>query len=319
MKPLIRKSWYTLTEAADYLTQSTEGGPVTVSDLLQLAVEGEIILSLNLFSILPAESGRIVWASDQTPEGITVDDIEDFVVYPGESCNSADIDLTNAEPIVSQDWPLYFLPDNQGTIANNGTYWELTGYGWGEQLLRTLWRESYKQQSRPIDSVGALSADRGYQSGSKITALGMDLTLKNPQRELFLSFQPENSAPLVIKVLWDLLPDETMIGITREELDNLLTDNTAASDQPESETEATELRRTQRTLAALAIGLAKKHRTYSHGKKASVNALAETATDHLRDANGRTPHGFSDRTARDAIAAALKACPDLTNEPDKAG
>lgn len=95
--------------------------------------------------------------------------------------------------------------------------------------------------------------------------------------------------------------------------------STAASNQPDTGTEDTELRRTQRTLAALAIGLADKHPAYRHGEKTNVKALAETATDHLRDANGRTPHGFSDRTARDAITAALKACRDLLNESDKTG
>ena len=49
MKRLIRKSWYTLTEAADYLTQNSQGdAEVTTSDVLQLAMDGEITLSIRI-------------------------------------------------------------------------------------------------------------------------------------------------------------------------------------------------------------------------------------------------------------------------------
>lgn len=94
------------------------------------------------------------------------------------------------------------------------------------------------------------------------------------------------------------------------------------SDQPEVTEQGqadSELNRCRRVLAALAVGLADKHNIYSHGKKPNIKALAEIATGHLRDANGRTPHGFSDRTAREAITAALKAWPDLLKDSDKAG
>jgi|SRR5690554_2809823 len=89
--------------------------------------------------------------------------------------------------------------------------------------------------------------------------------------------------------------------------------STAASSQPESDRELTVLRRTQRTLAALAMGLAKNHRAYNNNGKPNASQLAKLATEHLRDATSdRTPHGFSETTARQTIAEALKACPDLT-------
>lgn len=77
-------------------------------------------------------------------------------------------------------------------------------------------------------------------------------------------------------------------------------------------TSSSELHRAQRTLAALAIGLSKKHPAYRHGKKPNVSALAELAIDHLRDADGRAPHGFSEKTSRDTISEALKSFPELT-------
>jgi hypothetical protein len=274
--------------------------------------EGEISISLNFFSAQFAEFGRIVWIADQAPEGITIDDVDSFLEYPGESLSSNEIDLTNAAPIVTPDWPLFFVPDNGGGIVNSGTYWELTSYGWGESLLRTLLRESYQQHTENLDSLRALPLDRGYDSGSKLTAMGMDLTLKYPERELYLSFQPDSQAPWVIKVLWDLLPEETMIGIARDELDNLLTEGEPETTPGES-TEATELRRTQRTITALAIGLAKKYPSYRHGEKPNVSQLAVLAAEPFLDENAKSPTGWTSATFKKAIEAALAS----TNLPEE--
>jgi hypothetical protein len=74
----------------------------------------------------------------------------------------------------------------------------------------------------------------------------------------------------------------------------------------------TELKRLQRTVAALALGLAAKPGIYSNVGKPNVSQLAKLATEHLRDGQSdRTPPGFSDTTVRNTITAALKACPEL--------
>lgn len=74
----------------------------------------------------------------------------------------------------------------------------------------------------------------------------------------------------------------------------------------------TELKRLQRTVAALALGLAAKPGTYNKAGKPNVSQLAKLATEHLRDGQSdRTPHGFSETTVRNTITAALKACPEL--------
>jgi hypothetical protein len=81
--------------------------------------------------------------------------------------------------------------------------------------------------------------------------------------------------------------------------------------QPANQT-STEIKRLQRTVAALALGLAAKPGTYNKAGKPNVSQLAKLATEHLRDATSdRTPHGFSETTVRQTIAAALKACPEL--------
>jgi len=116
-----------------------------------------------------------------------------------------------------------------------------------------------------------------------------------------------------MKIRWDNLPDDTLIGVTREALDNLLTDETSPKPSEHPDTNTAELRRAQRTLAALATGLARKYPTYKNGNKPNASQLAKLATEHLRDATSdRTPHGFSETSARQTITEALKACPDLT-------
>jgi len=77
--------------------------------------------------------------------------------------------------------------------------------------------------------------------------------------------------------------------------------------------EDSELKRTQRALAALVLGLADKYPAYRSGEKPNATQLARLATEHLRDAaSDRTPHGFSETIVRQAISAALKACPEIT-------
>lgn len=73
-----------------------------------------------------------------------------------------------------------------------------------------------------------------------------------------------------------------------------------------------EIKRLQRTVAALALGLAAKPGTYNKAGRPNVSQLAKLATEHLRDATSdRTPPGFSDTIVRNTITAALKACPEL--------
>jgi hypothetical protein len=103
--------------------------------------------------------------------------------------------------------------------------------------------------------------------------------------------------------------------VTRGELDRFEKGHSLAPDEstdPGPE-EDSELKRTQRALAALVLGLADKYPVYRSGEKPNAKQLARLATEHLRDATSdRTPHGFSETTVRQAISAALKACSELT-------
>jgi hypothetical protein len=111
--------------------------------------------------------------------------------------------------------------------------------------------------------------------------------------------------------------------VFKSDIDTLLSTQVAphetktfGSDQNTATTNSndeTEIKRLQRTVAALALGLMKKHgNTYNRNGEPNASQLAKVATDHLRGATSdRTPHGFSDTTVRQTITAALKACPEL--------
>ena len=74
----------------------------------------------------------------------------------------------------------------------------------------------------------------------------------------------------------------------------------------------TEIKRLQRTVAALALGLAAKGGTYGKAGKPNVSQLERLATEHLRDGqDDRAPPGFGPSTVRKAITDALNACPEL--------
>ncbi|MDO3721784.1 hypothetical protein QVZ43_08595 [Marinobacter sp. chi1] len=118
------------------------------------------------------------------------------------------------------------------------------------------------------------------------------------------------------------LPRDSSIVVSQPHLRQLidsLTDNnlSLSSTQPINQDLSQagaepELRRTQRALAALAIGLAERHPTYRHGTKPNALQLARIATEHLRDeTSDRTPHGFSETIVRQAISDSLKACPEF--------
>lgn len=315
MKPLIRKSWYTLSEAADYLTQITEGqSRITVSDVLQLAVEGELSLSIYLFSGALAQTGHIKWLMNYSDE-VTIEEEEELAEYPTAFTTSDEVDLSFANGINSSvGGPLRFIPDQYGEMAvMTGHYWQLTAHGWGGELERKLWRLSFENSPEKMNRPPLLLPPEEEKIPGSITIFGKEYTLKGPAKELyFLPHPEEEGEPWVMKMLWTNLPDDTLFGVTREDLDNLLTDSEPGSTSKADETD-TERKRAQRTLAALATGLASKYPTYKNGSKPNATQLARLATDHLRDASSdRTPHGFGETTARLTIAEALKACPDLT-------
>jgi|GEM_PF-6978111 len=242
MKPLIRKSWYTLTEAADYLTKATEGDPVTVSDILQLAVEGEISLSFHFFTEVHAEAGRIRFNPELAIAHLPPEEWESYLLHPASMQTNADTDCPAEYKI--DHWYLFEVEEDFDVTASPGEFWELTAHGWGKELETELWRLSLEAPASTLNKPASLVSPRNKLPGDRSNLLPNIRLIGalEPQPFLYLLPYPaeeeEKDAPWVIEINWSELPDDTLIGVAREMLDNLLADqeqdtSTAASDQPD--------------------------------------------------------------------------------------
>jgi len=113
----------------------------------------------------------------------------------------------------------------------------------------------------------------------------------------------------------DSLPEKSHIVVHFKELQRFLTSLEEAESNvvmQESAGDDTELRCTQRALAAIALGLAEKYPTYRHGDKPNISKLVSLAIDHLRSEQGdQAPSGFGKTTMENTIKAALESCPEL--------
>ncbi|PSF12359.1 hypothetical protein C7H09_03890 [Marinobacter fuscus] len=317
MKPLIRKSWYTLTETADYLARSTEGGPITVSDILQLAMEGTITLSVKV-----AETQGSIW-----PVG-EVYPFRHLTQNEKEAMSKA---LKKDNALGAIPPALYFEDEVYGTVEHR--YEPLAVGLWdfyldepAKELITRIWGYSKKEDAPNMERFRLPKGGAAWTKAFITLVDDTRLTVyRIPARHIFngnyLAVKRSELSKLLVEPsnTTSRTPQQPKTSRAANEQQDPDRQHYPPQTGAEGITETAELRRTQRTLAALAIGLADKHGTYSHGNKPNIKALAEIATGHLRDANGRTPHGFSDRTARDAITAALKACPDLLNDSDKTG
>lgn len=287
MTTFIRKTWYTLTEAVDFLNHNTEGNmAVRVSDLYQLAANAELTLTVRLFSNARASSGRIV----SRPE--------DDRPLPQNA-----IRLTGSDNRQNQ----YFLPEQDQIVLEKGDYWNLTLFAGGSELIEHSWRASFRETSRDFDKLlpAPLNLD---EPDEKVRGL------KVPE-PIFLTPFPSDETDWGIRIkAWEL-PSDAMVGLTVESLNSLLGDEQTVrrTKAPNiSKEEETHLSRAQRTLAALALALMKKNQLYQKGDKPNYSQIANLATEHLRDpVNDRGPYGLGTTTVKNAIKDALASYPEL--------
>jgi hypothetical protein len=73
-----------------------------------------------------------------------------------------------------------------------------------------------------------------------------------------------------------------------------------------------EIKRLQRAVAGLALGLMNKYPAYRNGDKPNISKLTDLATDHLRSEHDDRPkRGFGKSTINDTLKAALESYRDL--------
>lgn len=210
MNRFIRKSWYTLTEAASYLTQNAKGQvQVTVSDLLQLAVEGETTITLRLFSMAPAAEGELVILI--RPD----DQVGDIKGPPNASINFCSDekyeDLIQPAEIVEPGPPALIF-DVWCPTAEIKHEVGFIPVGSGRAIMRSWWLTSLQDSTANLDQLRKLP-DRD------------DANLW--EQPIYLSV-PDLETPRIAKTTLAALPDDTFMGITRADLDLLLADHAGA-------------------------------------------------------------------------------------------
>jgi hypothetical protein len=207
MNRLIRKSWYTITEAAAYLTQNTNGQvPVSVSDLLQLSAEGKATITLRLFSKATVTHGDLVLLARQED---LARDIEGPPNTTIRFCADEEYQgLCDAGEIVELGPPaLVFETCRPNADIKNEI--EFIPVGPGKEIMRSWWLASLHDNTANLDRLAKLT---GSVDGNLC------------ERPIFFSVpDPENTR--VAKTTLSALPDDTFLGITSANLDSLLAGN----------------------------------------------------------------------------------------------
>lgn len=329
------KRWLTLEDSAKYLSLLISE-EVTVTDLLQLALQSELTVSINLVNSYPAQLGPKVSVQDaviyKAPllggliEGKAIEEIAGQEKRAFLDALTGKVPQNRSDTIVrdnmltrrvakndSEDslpeYAVYFegdaLPDNSGVLEfNRSSIQQINGI-WDLPMVGS---EGLVVEELFYGEIDGPSVDWVRLSGVilKHPSLNRWANLCERLREETKGTKPNDFYPR------GDLPDREPLVIRRDELQRFADSLNEPETGPTADETDIELRRTLRTLAALAVGLASKYPAYKHGNKPNASQLAKLATEHLRDATSdRTPHGFSETTARQTIAEALRACPEL--------
>lgn len=334
------KTWLSLDDAATYLSLLIEE-PVVTEDLLQLGLQGDITLSMLLVNSHYAHVGPMIPIQDATLyksrplnellEGKAMEEItgreKQVILQVLAGRVSEDYDLPHPasnvrvvyKGVTTGDSPAPFtvhfkgqpLPDYSGVLMFNKE--DIT-------TISGLWDLSLIGAER-VDVEEAFYGKLGGPTVKWAPLTGP--ILKHPTANRWANLQQRFDDKYCSPGMDNFYPSEglphgELLVIRSNELQRFagtlenLEAGTGALLSDE-DTNLSRLRTTQRILAALTVGLANRHNTYRRGAKPNIKALADVATDHLRDSNGRAQHGFSERTARDAISNALKSSPDLAD------
>jgi len=258
------------------------------SDVLQLAVNEQIALSIKVTGV----SDYSVPFGHLIPHGVLSD---------GERMDALNREveisgLTSPTIINSEKFHVAY----QGNVMLDVGLWDLE-FQSAKRILNKLWGDSKTLIDSDIDRLNPWTFKSLYYGpyDDKIVIFDMDLNV-------IISVPPER------------IPEGTYLVVKQSELSRLLTDDSTNTEHhkcPPAITtldDETEIKRLQRTVAALALGLADKYPVYRYGEKPNISKLVSLAIDHLRSEQGdQVPNGFGKSTMENTIKAALESCPEL--------
>lgn len=300
------KRWLTLEDAAKYLSL-VFGDTVEPKDLIQVAIEGKLALSVMLSETLKAVKYKLNESPHEPLPALPDRDQPAFLL--------AKLDLINRF-----QWAL-LLDINTFYEPDFSNVWKVTGL-WGfpclensvnlEILSRKLANLLNKHEDVELEPAG--HGPIIIEQSKTGERMGLVELNEDAFGDGYNESRPSSNYNPVY-----CLSDKFFLGIAQAELqrfansfDEIGSDNAHQDALPADTDDETETKRLNRTVAALALGLMKKHGTYNRNGEPNASQLAKLATEHLRDAaSDRTPHGFSETTVRNTITAALNACPEL--------
>jgi len=299
-KLLKLKSWVTLKDAASHLSLLLEE-TVNESDLIQLALEQKLTLSV----VFPEPVSVVLYEQcDVSGEGLA----EDVAEHSPQELKEL---LALLKKDRRRDWRYFDFESGQ-------VYEPSFDYGCRLSGLNNL------IMSETISWVLAefLQSSLSKPPLSSLFRCGGPIMIFEPESELLwglVNFIPNDSGPedasLAERAEWvNEIPKSASLVLSNDTLArftaSLLNDD--AVEPPATSANDSEIKRLQRTVAALALGLAAKGGTYGKAGKPNVSQLERLATEHLRDGqDDRAPPGFGPSTVRKAITDALNACPEL--------
>ena len=299
-KLLKLKSWVTLKDAASHLSLLLEE-TVNESDLIQLALEQKLTLSV----VFPEPVSVVLYEQcDVSGEGLA----EDVVEHSPQELKEL---LALLKKDRRRDWRYFDFEGGQ-------VYEPSFDYGYTLSGLNNL------IMSETISWVLAefLQSSLSKPPLSSSFRCGGPIMIFEPESELLwglVNFIPNDSGPedasLAERAEWvNEIPKSASLVLSNDTLArftaSLLNDD--AVEPPATSANDSEIKRLQRTVAALALGLADKYPVYRYGEKPNISKLVSLAIDHLRSEQGdQVPNGFGKSTMENTIKAALESCPEL--------
>lgn len=324
------KKWLTLDDSAKFLSLLSSE-EITVTDLLHMALQGDLTLSINLVnsyvakigSKIPIHEARLRRAPSLKDMGagkpfeeIEGEEKKAFIKALVESHKqNSDPDLERGgvdKPELPRfDTTLFFegevfadysatLKFERDIIQRISGLWDLPMFGAEALVIQDAF---YSAINGPApDWVSLCGVFLKHPTANQWANLCAPFDEKN------VKLIPDNFYPS------SELPEREPIVIRRDELQRFAdTLNEPSPTLPAATDDDSEVARLQRTVAALALGLMREYPKYRHGDKPNISKLTDLAIDHLRSEDRDQPlYGFGKSTINDTIKVALKRYQELS-------
>ncbi len=278
MAKLKQKEWMTITDASRMLSEISDNGPVSPTDLLEFAMDREIMLSIR--TTKPTDAP--VWMAEVTD---IREDSKDEVAGHGklmeQSPRSKQLVMTT---VIGNE---VFLGDYVHQEPLWPAIWDINTFASGQDFFTRLWNRFQKKMDEDPSHLRP-EAPSLIKDGGKTISFSHHIELFN------------RVTGLVYSVPTHLIPEDSYLGIRRTELQKLFVDDEQRSPETLSSKQ-------YHSLYKMILGMAIEKYGYdpdsrrntatgeNHGsicadlEKAGLQVDADTIREHLKAASAATP------------------------------